>query len=146
MRTVHLQVEPEVNLHSIKGFIFIFVGACLPRGLTDPVRRWRQTRSELQTVTLRHKRSRKIVKVDRRSLCGIVKKLTVSNDGIKQSTCPPNRLGRIRHHDVYVHLLCSVLSQVCSDVLIRSSPFLVFTTRPSLKRNPDLVTDQSERR
>lgn len=59
------------------------------------------------------------------------KEPTVSDDGVKQSCVPPHRLGRVRHHHVHIHVLFSVLPEVGSDVLIGSSPFLVFTTGPA---------------
>lgn len=67
-------------------------------------------------------------------LIGMNAGLTISDDGIKQRSVSPHRLGCIRHHHIQVHLLCPILPQVGSDVLIRSSPLLLYTAWPTWKK------------
>lgn len=58
---------------------------------------------------------------------------TVSDDSIEQSSVPPHRFGCVRNHHIYKHLLCPVLPEICSDVLVRSPPLLVFAAGPPCK-------------
>lgn len=52
-------------------------------------------------------------------------KHTVCDNGVKESPFPPYRFRGIRHHDIHIKALRPILPQVRSDILIRTSPFLI---------------------
>lgn len=64
--------------------------------------------------------------------------LTIGNDGVKKANILPHRLGCIRHHHIYIHVFRSVLPQVGPDVLVRSSPFLIFPARSTWNREENI--------